>query len=339
MTRRRMLPYVVGQWVCGPKFYGRNRCITELLGSPQEWHWIAGLRRIGKTSLLKQLEFLKSSNRERCLPLFWDLQGVDSVEDLGLTFCDALLDAQDALDRVGISLESVEDGELFTALRKLGSALRRRGGELLLLCDEVDEGVALEERHPGLAASLWQAVGGFGRARVVVASSLRLCDAAAVEGAAAQLMKPFRSPYLLGPLTDEEARSLLLQGQLPAPSQPRIEGAWADVLRKACGNHPMLLQIAGKRCLEIGDPEAAIRQMASDRAVQHLLAVDFELLSKAEQAILRGVATGGEDFDPADPSGPSGEAQRLVALGVLRRGRGGFEIPNSFLDSWLSHVI
>ena len=327
MNRAGAVPFVIGQWVCGAKFYGRSDLLAQLREGPRRWCWIAGLRRIGKTSLLKELDFRASREARPCLSLFWDFQGIDCAEDLALSFCDALLDAEESLERLGIPLGSVEDPHLPSALEKLRTALERRSAELLLLLDEMDEGVPLEGSRPGLGAELWQRLAGFEGLRVVAASSVALADRAAREGSARRLVEPFREPRLLGALDRDDARSLLLQDHLPEPSGPCLGNPGVETLLDACGDHPMLLQMAGKRCLELGDAEEALRQMEADRSVHHLLAVDFELLSEAERQILRDVAGGGD--------APVRGAQRLVDLGVLRRRPGGFAIPNHFLASWL----
>ena len=309
--------FVVGQWVSGSKFYGREAEIEALLGDRRRRLWIAGLRRIGKTSLLKQLDHLSSAGA--CLPLFWDLQGVENLADLGFTLGEALLDAEEALTRLGIALPEVEDADPFASLEKLARALRRRGAELLLLCDEADELMALERGAPGLAALLWQAVDGFEAARVVLASSLRLCDLGT------GLLKGFETPRYLGVMSDDEARSLLCQGQSPGASRP-FDEAGVEAIRDHCGNHPMLLQIVAKRVLEVGDREEAFRQVAADRAVQHLFAVDFALLTEPERQVLR--APDGEVCGSA--------VRRLLQLGLVRQGSLGLTIPNRFLAAWLN---
>ena len=58
MSVVRANPYVVGQWVRGERFYGRRALIDEILNGPRNSLWVLGTRRIGKTSLLKQLEHL-----------------------------------------------------------------------------------------------------------------------------------------------------------------------------------------------------------------------------------------------------------------------------------------
>jgi len=308
------LPFVIGQWVCGPKFYGREAEIAALLESPSRRQWIAGLRRIGKTSLLKQLDHLAGRDARR-LPLFWDLQGVGGVEELGLTFAEALLDAEEHLARQGISLEEIDDADAFASMEKLARALHGRGVELLLLCDEADELMPLSRAIPGLPARLWQAFHRFEPARVVLSSSLRFFDCGGVDG----LVENFTAPRYLGAMTDAEAGALLRQGSF-APSD-------IAAIRDSCGNHPMLLQIVAKRFQEIGDLEETFSQVAADRSVQQLFAVDFDLLLPAEREILASLT---------DPSSGS-TTQRLLQLGLIRQGESGkLTIPNRFLASWLA---
>ena len=169
----------------------------------------------------------------------------------------------------------------------------------------------------GLVARLWQAVKEFEAARVVLASSLRLCDLGAGD-----LIGRFEMPRYLGVMTDDEARSLLRQS-------PSFDETTVEAIRDRCGNHPMLLQIAAKRCDELGDLEEALRQVAADRAVQHLFAVDFALLATAEQEVLRSLVAGRAEGDER-------AVWRLRQLGLIGDdARGGLIIRNGFLASWL----
>lgn len=241
-----MIPYVVGQWVCGARFFGREAEIAALLAGSDR-RWIAGLRRIGKTSLLRELE-LRAGRDRACFPLYWDLQG--ATGDLDASFAEALLDAG----------EDFAESDLFAALERLDRGLRARGARLLLLCDEADELTALDREQPGWVDDFWRALEGFDRARVVLASSFRL-DA----------HRRFGAPLRLEGLTDEAARALLRQS-------PQLGSSDVETLREACGNHPMLLQLAGKRALELGDAAAALRRLETDPTVHHLFTVDLALL-------------------------------------------------------------
>ncbi|MCB1035043.1 MAG: hypothetical protein KDD47_14545 [Acidobacteria bacterium] len=326
MNAPRALPYVVGQWVSGARFYGRERLLAELLASSGDWHWLAGLRRVGKTSLLKQLEQLSLAEGEGRLPLFWDLQGVESREDLALGLGDALLDGEEALERLGISVDLAETEDPLRSLARLAGKTASRGAMLLLLLDEADDLAALGRREPGLAKELWATLIGTPRTRVVMASSIRL--AAGERGwLGGDGKRAFGGPRLLGVLEEGEARCLLLQDQLPPDVRPEIPDAELESLLSACGRHPMLLQMAGRRYLEAGNAEEALRQMESDRAVHHLLAVDFELMSPEERRALEILARGGLS--------DGGVTGRLEELGVLQLAGGNLEVSCRFLSSWL----
>ena len=72
--------FVVGQWVRGAKFYGRRALLDEILEGPRNSIWLLGTRRIGKTSMLKQLEFLTADpEKSGFCPIFWDFQGAEDL--------------------------------------------------------------------------------------------------------------------------------------------------------------------------------------------------------------------------------------------------------------------
>lgn len=96
----------------------------------------------------------------------------------------------------------------------------------------------------------------------------------------------------------------------------------------------MLLQIAAKRSLELGSATAALEHMAADRSVEHLFAVDLDLLTTAEQELLRTLADTGAG-SAGDPAAP-----RLLRLGLVRNDQpdGGLSLPNRLLAGWLRQL-
>ncbi|MCB1057168.1 MAG: hypothetical protein KDD11_16830, partial [Acidobacteria bacterium] len=279
------IPYVIGQWVRGSRFYGRRLLLERVLAGG--WHWVAGLRRVGKTSLLKQLELLAETGTPRTVPLFWDLQGVDGPGELALTFADALLDAEELLAAAGVGIEtldtaalgaeSVDPPPLLPILDRLVAAAKTAKIELLLLVDEADELLVVERQNPGFVERLWRALAEAGGLRVVLATALPLADQAAAGAPEAAWIRIFGEPLHLGVLEPEEARSLLRQDHRLVSSRPEWSEAEVETLRTSCGDHPMLLQLAAKRGLELGSAEAARAHLVTDRSVDHLFAVDLEL--------------------------------------------------------------
>jgi hypothetical protein len=342
-----VVPWVIGQWVRGPTFYGREAEIAALLppaapgapGAPGRRLWVAGLRRVGKTSLLRQLELLALDGPRPVLPLSWDLEGVEDAGELARGFADAVLDAEEALARFGVAVAEVEDADLFAALGRLHGALARRGAELLLLCDEADQLLALARRDSELVRRLWRAAAGE-RGRVVLASSVRLADLAAAGGGEAAVVEGFGEPLLLGAMAAGEARELLRQSRLPAAARPGFDDATVEAIRVRCGDHPMLLQLAGRRCQEAGSLEEGLRRVAADRTVDRLFAVDLELLTEDERRALAALAAAERDRGALAAGAAAPELRRLLALGLLRRAgegaaAGGVAIRNRLLADWL----
>ena len=174
MTVLKTIPYVVGQWVRGDRFYGRQSVLEEILAGNRESLWLLGTRRIGKTSTLKQAELRASAAGSVFVPLFWDLQGADEPTELHLSFHDALLDAEERLAVQGLDVDTFDPQDLFASLGRLRRQLAAKGKRLLLLCDEVEELIKLEAQDPSLLRKLRRALQSDGGVRSVLTSTIRL---------------------------------------------------------------------------------------------------------------------------------------------------------------------
>ncbi len=335
------VPYVVGQWVRGERFYGRRAQIAEILDGARNGIWVAGTRRVGKTSLLKQLEHLAASGERGFLPLFWDFQGAEDPDGLAESFADALYDVEEPLGRLGIAVGDIEGGGLFPALGRLRRRLRSAGRELLLLCDEVEELLHLRTKHPALLRKLRRALHAREGIRTVLVSSIRLAALAEPQGDTSPFLHGFSPPIYLPGLGDTEARALIRQTHLPAAERPRLSEAAVEEIARRSANHPYLLQLVSKRFHELGDLEEACEQVAADAMVSSFFAADFGLLGEEERWILRFVAqqssVGGEAIQRAAPGPVDAALHRLRSLGLLRRdAEQRFAVCCSFFRRWLA---
>jgi len=338
------MPYVVGQWVRGASFYGREREIAEVLDGPRSSIWLLGTRRSGKTSFLRQLEHLAVTAAEPTFfPVVWDFQGAEDGRELHLNFNDALLDAEERLEQIGLELDEIVADDLTASLGRLRRRLRSKSLRLLLLCDEVEELVALSRREPGLTGKLRRALQASEDVRSVLASTVRLWELAGQSVDTSPFLHGFTPPLYLGRLADDAARALIRQSRLPAEQRPRIEQETVEAIRRSCGNQPYLLQILSKRFAETGNVELATEQVSADRMVSHFFAVDFEMLAPPEQAALRCLAARDaadlaeiRTATAGDGSSLSDSLFRLESLGVVRRdGDQRFSIENAFFRRWL----
>jgi len=346
MTTIRTIPYVVGQWVRGERFYGRQEMLSEVLEGPRDSLWLLGTRRIGKTSLLKELELRAAADSSGFVPLFWDFQGADEPRELHLSFHDALLDSEERLVAQGVDLAVMDPEDLFGSLARLRRHLRSTGKRLLLLCDEVEELIKLHDKDPSLLRKLRRALQSEGGLRSVLTSTIRLWALADQRGNTSPFLHGFTPPLYLSTMTDEEARSLLQQKHLSEEARPPIEAEVVEILRQACDNHPYLLQLVGKRFQEVGDPMEAIERVANDEMVSYFFAVDFEMLSPVEQRTLREVgemsATSSGSLEERldlTSSQVTGGLLRLESLGFLRRNdEGSLTLANSFFQKWIERA-
>ena len=344
-TARTTVPFVVGQWVRRENFYGRAAIINEVLGGNRNWLWLLGTRRIGKTSVLKQLEYLALNTPNLgFLPVFWDLQGADRPEELHLDFADALLDAEERLEQVGIDLTEVRADDCFDSLGRLRRKLLSKDLRLLLLCDEVEELIQLNRKDPSILRKLRRALHSRDGIRSVLASSSRLWQLAQTDEDTSPFLDGFTPPLTIGPLGDEAARLLIRQSQLPETAHPSFSNDEVEQIRCQCGNHPYQIQLLCRRALDRGDLDDAIEEVAHDRAVGFFFSVDFELLSNTERTILRFLAdqTGATLEEISSDAGDVSDSvatnlSTLQELGLVNRDLDGrHEIASDFLRRWLS---
>ncbi len=341
------VPFVVGQWVRGERFYGRASQIAEILDGNRNWLWLLGTRRVGKTSLLKQLEHLTASSPENgYFPVFWDLQGAESPEELHEDFADALLETEERLDRLGIAIGEVAADDLFTSLGRLRRKLRSKRLKVLLLCDEVEELIQLKRQDPALLRKLRRALQSREGIRSVLASSIRLWALAEQKEDTSPFLHGFTPPLYIDILHDDEARALIRQAQLGAATRPGFDDAAVERIRQRCGNHPYLIQLLCQRYLALGDLDEAFEQVATDSMVSFFFSVDFELLTDVERRVIVSVAERSAASSktiqldlPLDSPSLIGCLHRLEHLGFIRRDENRrFYLVNYFFRRWLHNL-
>jgi hypothetical protein len=324
-------PYITGRWVSGPEFYGRQPLTEAILRGPDDHLWVMGLRRTGKTSLLRQIE-LSSRQDGSFLPLFWDLQGCQAPDDLGLALYEGVEEAAGDLTALGESISDWESLDLFALLKALAQLAREDERRLLLLVDEAECLNHLARADPHTLQRLRRTLQRGPQIRTVLVSSKRL-------SALHELCQDWEtSPFLhgfalryLSHLTPEAATGLIHQRQAARPVQA-VPGLVAKI-RQLTGGHPYLLQLLCSRLFSNGSlrPIADESLAFVEAQMMGFLLNDFAALSAPERAILRAVSS--DEPLPADahPTYLHG----LVGLGILRHEGDGYAIGNDFFARWL----
>ncbi|MGB5296778.1 MAG: ECF-type sigma factor [Thermoanaerobaculia bacterium] len=344
MIRPPLLPYVVGQWVRGDRFYGRRAQLAEILEGQRDSLWLVGTRRIGKTSFLRHAEWLTASSPERgYLPLFWDLQGASEPKELHLSFHDALLDSEERWAEAGVSVSSLDPADLFDSLARVRRQVRGTGRRLLLLCDEAEELIELQGKDQSLLPKLRRAVQSTAEVRIVLASTIRLWRLAEQSGDTSPFLHGFTPALYLATLTGEEALALVLQEHLPREARPTLLSEVAQGICHACGNQPYLLHIVAKKYMELGDLEEAIDLVRADQMVSHFFSVDFRMLNKEEQEVLQALGELGtverealENRIGVERGELNRSLLRLENLGFVSRSADrSSRLANDFIRHWL----
>jgi DNA-binding winged helix-turn-helix (wHTH) protein len=325
--------YVVGQWVRAEGFYGRGAQLAETLDGPRNGFWVVGTRRRGKTSFLKQLEHVATAQPERKLmPVFWDLQGVDSLDALAFALEEALADAEPRLAEIGLTLDEIVDDDVFRMLGTLRRRSRAADRTLFLLCDEAESLKTIAGQSEAAIGRLRRALLAHDGLRTVLASGPRLWDLA-TGSATSPFLDGFLPPLYLGALSRENAEALVLQRHLGSAARPDLSHDDVDAICRWGGGHPFLLQLLSKRAVEHGDVDRAVAAVLGDRSVTSLFEVDLELLDDEQKAILSDLARGRPDVVEGD-SPPMAELSQLGLIEGAARPDLAIALP--LMREWLA---
>ncbi len=290
-------PYNVGRWLRGADHYGREQLLEYLVHADDPAIWVVGTRRMGKTSLLRQLEWLLTTEHETgFVPLFWDLQGSESKEDFDYELFLAVEDETSRFQAYGVDVSALYRRDAIDILRVLQRGLRQHGKQLLLLIDEAEAWISLAKNDYQALARLRKTFQSGGMRTIMTSTKLLM-----------QLNDLTRnwltSPFLFGfslvnlwSLEPEASAGLVLQEQSNTPvsvERERIE----EVLRHS-HRHPYLIQTLCYRLFEERNGVGTLRAIGEeDLHADHLLSgffeVDFKCLAPTERQILLTVARQG----------------------------------------------
>src|SRR5512141_300258 len=207
-------PFIAGSWVRGADFIGRAALIREALEGERHALWVLGGRRLGKTSLLKELEHRVVRSRETpFVALYWDLQGSGDARGLAETLLSSVEDSEAFCRASDVGVEDLESMPVAEMLATLVRRTVRSGWRLLLLVDEAEELLVVGRSEPGVLARLRRVLSRGPDVRTVITATRLL---ARVDEEARMPTSPFLQgfipPSYLTPLSFDEGRALLSRG-------------------------------------------------------------------------------------------------------------------------------
>jgi hypothetical protein len=341
MSRDRMRnPFIAGSWVRGDNFFGRGDILRDILEGARDSLWVVGARRLGKTSLLKELERrVQGSPQTPYVPLYWDLQGSADVRGLADNLLGSVEDSEAFRRATDIGVEDVEGLSVADMLTTLIRRTVRSGWRLLLLVDEAEEFLAVARSDAFVLPRLRRIFQKGPEVRTVLTSTRRLARIdERTDFVTSPFLLGFIPPLYLTPLAGDEARALLARGQFASAEVELV------LSRTAC--HPFLVQLIASRLFESRDLAATLDQVAADEMVANFFSVDFQTLDPDERTVLEEVARDGTRSrrELAQVLRRTEEATEpllygLGKMGYLTESDGAFRIGNWFFDRWLRRVM
>jgi len=183
-------PFIAGSWVRGEDFFGRGELVREVLEGERHSLWVLGGRRLGKTSLLKELEHRVQKSRETpFVPLYWDLQGSGDARGLAETLLASVEDSEPFRRATDVLVEDLESQPVAEMLASLVRRTVRSGWRLLLLVDEAEELLVVGRGDAAVLARLRRVLTRGADVRTVITATRLL---ARVDEQAALPTSPFR---------------------------------------------------------------------------------------------------------------------------------------------------
>jgi len=321
-------PYIVGLPVTDKDFYGRTALINDILANPNRLLHVLGMRRIGKTSLLKRLETQVSA-------LYLDLQSVADWRELQRAFISMIrrnrrtitwLDSQ--------TLNNCQD--IFELLEELDTQALEHEQILWLLVDETDlldkfikYDVTKFQKFISYLQNLSHLKWIFTSAKQLV----QLDELLEQAGSYTTFLDLLSPPIYMPTLTTEESLTLITQrGQYPIP---------AAIIEAICHRthcHPYYVQMLSHYLWQNHPPlqfsywNVKDLDYTIDSSFERALALDYAYLSEHERTIMQAVLRQQEL-----PSLPNLQTylNGLTYLGYLQRVGQDYLIGNDFLKNWL----
>jgi len=333
-------PYIVGGWVSGNAFYGRIALRYNLLHDPNRQLWVVGTRRVGKTSLLRQL-ILDAG--EAFVPLYWDMQACETADDLDEELYYALEEQSARLQELGVDIAGLRGSDFRQILFTVARAAEGRQRDVLLLIDEPEVLLEIGRQQDVILRRLRSVFQRHENLRVILSSTKVFARINEITRywETSTFLQDF-APRNLAGLEPVEAEALVRQVQ--GPQRVEADPKTLETILHHTGRHPYLLQWL---CRRLYQEDGRLRRpgeddLRPDGNLNSLFEVSYKHLSEIERRILHHLAVAGSDDEAglSQALNMDGADLRLYLyaldrMGYTREVDGRILPGNSFLASWL----
>lgn len=323
-------PFSAGRWVVGDSFFGRMELIDRINHSSELCDWVIGQRRVGKTSFLRQMEWLSNQPGTNRFGLFWDIQGSFNADGLTESLLDAIEDSQDEYPEIWeqISFTTEPNPTSHGILKQLGRSLAAKGLKFVILIDEAEEFMAIGKNDPSQLSKLRKIFQNTRQLHTIICSTPKLehfHKTILVE--TSPLLHGFHSRYL-GTFSLQETTALLREGDI---SQKIIEA-----IHENTGGNPFETQLLAKHYFEQNDFEKVCTEIELNPSLIQVLEVNFELLSADEQNLVKDIYCGKNQSNSFHNTNEQAALNKLEMLGYLKHTPSKtYQLSSNFMCRWL----
>lgn len=321
-------PFVVGRWVTEPHFFGRAGLIQDLIESHETCHWVIGKRRIGKTSLLRQIERTVQETSQN-IALFWDIQGSYDSSGLLDSFIDAIEDSRDLFPEHWrqIDYDITPSTKCHQAIKQVARALHQQFARVTLLIDEAEELINVGRNDAEALGKLRKVMHHTPGLRTVLCSTVRLEQLHQVSSLeTSPFLHGFEARFL-GHLNRDETRLLLATGF--------DDRTLIDEIFTLTEGNPFEAQLFGKHVFDQGNVDTVCLEMESNPSLQQVIEVNFDLLNETEQNVLKDIFCGKASLDLFTHQSDRQIIARLERLGYLASYSAQLTVCSHFVRKWL----
>lgn len=335
-------PYVVGSWVNGAAYYGHIGLRFNLLYDPNRQLWVVGTRRVGKTSLLRQL---MADAGPEFVPLYWDMQACQSADDLNSELNYSLEERAPALHEIGVEVNALANQDFRQALQTVSLAAAAHNRQILLLIDEPEALLTIGADQDMILRRLRLVFQRQLNLRVVLTSTkvFSRIQTLTQHWLTSSFLQDF-SPRNLSGMEPVESEALIRQSQ---GQRVDVDAKTLAVIQYHTNHHPYLVQWL---CRKLYQENNSLRHpdehdLQTDATLNGLWEITYKHLSPSERCILLHLASD----DPGRARDEAGLAAALhlrpadahlylyalTRLGYTRISDGQVGIGNTFFAQWL----
>lgn len=343
-------PYIAGSPVTSYKFYGRQDLLVDLRSKDRICVFLIGLRRSGKTSVLKQIESLVKKEDHSVAPIYLSLQELDTTKaNFSAAFEESLLSQIKHNLKSYPFLKKLDSyqpqGSACFLIKRLIESAQANDYQVLLLLDECERLLEMKDEELAELRSTLVDKPKEGGLRTILTSS-RYLKTTLQARCKDWVTSPFTfgmDMFYLAPLKEAEAQSLVCQVQHPA-IRMNLENK-VDLVKKIidlCGGQPFLLQYL---CFKLYLSENTLAEFDSrllnTDEFNSCFQSDYCVLSPGEQKILDALARGPAALSILERivNLPAQETKNGLAglqdLGLVISRKKKWDIAHVFLKTWL----